>query len=93
MAAAIINLYRKFSSMRKEELERNKAMQEAMIAILRDRIYQSCNYHLTNGYISTTDLEILTPMFTSYEKLGGNGVVKKLKARVDTLKIIVEEAH
>lgn len=93
MAGAIINLYRKLRSMHKEEVEQNKAMRDAMLAILRDRIFQSCNFHIQNKYITTSDLDVLNGLFTSYEKLGGNGVVAKLRVRIDKLEIRVEDIH
>lgn len=70
-----------------------KAVHGAILALLRDRIYQSCQYHLKNKYIMNTDREVLNAMFDEYFAMGGNGVVKHLKAEIDALPTHIADIH
>ena len=46
-------------------------------AILHDRIYGMCLYHLDAGWISLEDLENLSILYKSYTDLNGNGLCEK----------------
>ena len=100
MAALIGILYRKVVALKKEaetrEQERekqNKALCDAMVALMRDRIFQSCRYHLKNGFVTTNDLEVLNALYNSYHALGGDTVATTLVERVNKLKIMIEDIH
>lgn len=73
----------------KKEREREKAVELAkeqemtatmelmkmgLMAMLRDRILQSCNYYIGKGSITALALENITRMHDSYKALGGNGL-------------------
>ena len=49
-----------------------------MLALLRDKIngyyFEKCN---TRGFITPTELEIVTALYDSYHKLGGNGLITR----------------
>lgn len=49
-----------------------------MIALLRDKIngyyFDKCN---EKGFITPTELEVVTALFDSYHKLGGNGLIAR----------------
>ena len=64
-------------------------MQDGILAVLRDRILQSCNYFIAQGKISQLALENITMMHDAYKALGGNGLCDRQfktvnKLRVDT---------
>ena len=64
-------------------------MQDGILAVLRDRILQSCNYFVAQGKISQLALENITMMHDAYKVLGGNGLCDRQfktvnKLRVDT---------
>ena len=48
--------------------------------LLKDRITQSCRYHLRQGYIEPHEMECLLDMYKQYEALGGNSYIH---AKVD----------
>ena len=93
MAGALTALWHRVGANRKEEQKKQVAMEQALLALLRDRIYQACRYHLKNGYITTGDLEVLQGLNECYEHMGGNGTVRKLMQRIAKLEIRIEESH
>ena len=74
------------------EAERDLKMerlQDGILAVLRDRILQSCNYFIAKGKISQLALESISMMHDAYKALGGNGLCDRQfqtvnKLRVDT---------
>ena len=78
---------------KKEDEKQNKALCDAMVALMRDRIFQACRYHLKNGYVTTGDLEVLNALYDSYHTLGGDTIATKLVERVNNLKIMIDELH
>lgn len=68
-------------------------MRLAMVALMRDRIFESCKYHLKNGAITTNDLEVLNALYDSYHALGGDTIATELVKRVNQLKIMIEDIH
>lgn len=100
LAALIALLYRRVVALkkeaearRKEEEKNSKALQDAMVALMRDRIRQSCRYHLRNGFVSTEDLDTLTDLYNAYHALGGNSTTTEVFGRVKALPINIEELH
>ena len=53
------------------------ATTEALQCLLRDRILQSCRYHVEKGWCDTDDKTNIEKMYHVYEKLGGNDVAHK----------------
>lgn len=100
IAALIALLYRRVLALKKQSEERQRqedkqdlAMREAMIALMRDRIFQSCRYHMKNNYINTGDLEVLNALYKSYHDLGGDTIATELVKRVNGLEIRVDNIH
>lgn len=89
----VVALKKEADARRKEEEKNSKALQDAMVALMRDRIFQSCRYHLKNGFVTTGDLEVLNAMYDSYHKLGGDTIATTLVERVNKLKIMIEDIH
>jgi hypothetical protein len=48
-------------------------LEVGVLAILHDRLYQSCSHFINQGYCSLQDRKNLEYMFTAYHGLGGNG--------------------
>lgn len=69
------------------EFNEDKALQDGVLAILHDRIYQSCHHYLKLGYIDTSGLKNLEYLYKSYHALGGNGTGTELYNRAKTLPI------
>lgn len=86
-AGLVAMLWRKMSKIKKE----NEGMHSGLLALLRDRINQSCQYHLERKSITARDREVLDALFQSYFDMGGNGVVKHLKGEIDELPTSFED--
>ena len=82
-------LWKKIAKIKRD----NKGMHNGLLALLRDRINESCQYHLSRKAITARDREVLDAMFESYFDMGGNGVVKHLKAEIDELPTSFDDAH
>jgi hypothetical protein len=59
-------------------LGRYKIIESALLAILHDRLYQTCSYYLERGYAGSEDKRNLEYLYTPYAALGGNGTCKSL---------------
>ena len=64
-------------------------MKMGLMAMLRDRIIQSCRFFIDKGSIDPLILENITKMHDSYKALGGNGLCNRQYAAV--LKLPLEE--
>lgn len=62
-------------------------MQDGILAVLRDRILQSCNYFVAQGKISQLALENIAMMHDAYKALGGNGLCDRQFEAVDKLQV------
>lgn len=78
---------------KKEDEQQNKALCDAMKAIMRDRIRQSCKVHLKNGRVYSDDLDSLIELYGAYHALGGNSTTTEIVNRVKSLPIYIEEQH
>lgn len=57
-----------------ERLARMVLTEEALVAILRDRIIQSCRIFIKQGYITAFERENIERMYNAYHSLGGNDI-------------------
>lgn len=67
---------------------RQRALEEGMVAILRDRIIWAYYHYHDRGSITLQGLENVKGMYAAYKALGGNGIVDKLED--DMLELEVE---
>lgn len=67
-------------------LEMN-AMSYGLLAMLHDKVFQSCMYFLNKGEITCDELENLEYLYNGYSGMGGNGTCETLFKRVQKLKI------
>lgn len=69
-------------------LVREKATNEALRALCRDRILQGYNrYYRQQGGVSTADLESMTKLYDAYHSLGGNGTISAVYDKICSLPI------
>ncbi|MEG2457766.1 MAG: hypothetical protein RSB41_02625 [Bacilli bacterium] len=76
-------LYRKAVS-HKKKIEK---MQEGIQVLLKIRIIDTYTNIIKNEYITYNEKELILEMYKSYKSLGGNGVIKGLIEKIDTLEV------
>lgn len=64
-----------------------KTIKDGLLAIMHDRLYQSCTYYIKQGHIDMGGLKNLEYLYTSYHALGGNGTGTELYNRAKALPI------
>lgn len=64
-----------------------KTIKDGLLAIMHDRLYQSCTYYIKQGYIDMGGLKNLEYLYKSYHALGGNGTGTELYNRAKALPI------
>lgn len=64
-----------------------KTIKDGLLAIMHDRLYQSCTYYIKQGHIDTGGLKNLEYLYKSYHALGGNGTGTELYTRAKALPI------
>lgn len=61
-----------------KEREHTKAVDNGVLALLRDRIIERYNHYMEKEYIPIYGMENVLDMYEAYHALGGNGTVTKL---------------
>ncbi len=61
-----------------ERLARMVLSEEALVAILRDRIIQSCRFFIKRGSIPAFERESIERMYNAYHSLGGNDIASDI---------------
>ena len=64
-----------------------KALWQAVLALLNDRIYTECYHFLGLGHITPDGLRNLTYLYKTYHTMGGNGTGTELYNRAKALPI------
>lgn len=77
----------KFKASKKEEIN----IKNGVLALLHDRLYQACSYHIQNKCISPSEMRNLEKMYKAYKSLGGNGTIKEMYERCMQLKICFDK--
>ncbi len=75
----------------KSEVSEQAKIKAGVLAILHDRLYQSCQFFVKQGFIIPGDLTNLGNLFDSYSGLGGNGTITELYNRVKKLPLNKKE--
>ena len=65
-------------SLKKTEYSLLKA---GMLALLHDRLYESCSFYIKQGWCGLNDRHNLECMYKPYKALGGNGTGENLYTR------------
>lgn len=71
----------------KREIKEQALIKAGMLAILHDRLYQACRYHIQQGFCTVSELKNTEYLYKSYHILGGNGTGTELFERVKRLPI------
>ena len=74
-----------------ETNERFKVLENAMISLQHDRLYQLTEMYIMRGYVTLDELDNLEYIFKSYRELGGNGSGERRYQLVQKLPIINEK--
>ena len=61
-----------------ERLARMCLTEEALVAILRDRIIQSCRFFIKQGSVPAFERESIERMYNAYHGLGGNDIASDI---------------
>ena len=81
---------RRLKEKKKEETEnRERAMQQGMMLLLRVQLIEIHDQYLRdgNGVIPPEAYDTFTEMYEAYSALGGNGMVKHMKESIDKLRL------
>ena len=87
LGAAVGFLWKKLMDMVKEQ----KHLHDGVLAMLHDRLYQSCTYYIKMGSIDTDGLDNVGIIYDAYHGLKGNGTGTNLYKRVCVLPIKEED--
>lgn len=66
------------STKMKNHNKKDKAIEEGLVALLRNELVRRYREYEQKGEMSILDKENVEDMFKQYENLGGNGTVKKM---------------
>lgn len=61
------------------------AIEEGLVALLHDRIYELSKFYIKSGHITFSEFDNLTYLYKPYEKLGGNSNAPDLYAKCKDL--------
>lgn len=75
-----------YSKQKKQEAEQ-KAIKDGVVALLHDRLFQTCSTALTKGRIKVDEMDNINYLYKPYVILGGNGTGKQLFEQVKQLPI------
>lgn len=90
---AVKKLYDRVKKEQSKEREEQALLKEGVLALLHDRIYQACQYHIQQREISVQDLNNLEYLYKGYSSLGGNGTGEELYKRCKVLPLIASESE
>jgi hypothetical protein len=69
----------------RREVREQATLKAGVLALLHDRLYQTCRSCIHRGTISLDELENLEHLYKGYRDLGGNGACAALYHRVERL--------
>lgn len=87
IVAALTAYYRRLARAVKGRLVEHATVKEGVLALLHDRLYQSCRFYLEQGWCCVNDLKNVEHLYNAYHDLGGNGTGTELYNRVKSLPI------
>ena len=80
-------LSHKMKTMIEEQRNESRITNEAMIAILHNKIYKNGIDYIANECISVGDLDDLEKLYKPYNEMGGNGTAKVIMENVRKLDV------
>lgn len=69
------------------KFKKHEALEEGVLAMLHDRLFQSGMYFINKGEITVSELKNIEKMYKAYHKLGGNGTGTEIWERVKELEL------
>ena len=75
VAAMMVAGYQRVSKHMRHAQKKDRALDDGMRALLRDRIISACDHYLENGFAPVYARENITSMYDAYHSLGGDGIV------------------
>lgn len=87
LLAVVKNLIDENKKMRDEKHNKERAMQDGMMCLLRIQLIEYHDKYMNSGDIPTYVYDNFDEMFKAYETLGGNGMVKHMKESIDKLRV------
>jgi hypothetical protein len=81
---------RSLSKKLKQRQTEQEALKSGVVALLHDRLYQGCRYHISQGIITEDELKNMEYLYNGYHALGGNGTGTELYQRVKKLPLKVD---
>lgn len=87
VVAGLTACYRSLAKRMKQKDEKEKALEDGVLALLHDRLYQACQYYIEKGFIDTAGLKNTEYLYRAYHALGGNGTGTELYNRAKALPI------
>lgn len=66
-------------------------IEQGVLALLYDRLFQACKHHLSCNCISPAELRNLEKMYTAYQALGGNGQIEQMYTASKNLRICFDD--
>lgn len=73
----------------KAETKKNKALNNAVQSLLRDRLIEKYRQFKSKGQMTILDKENIDHLYTEYRNLGGNGTVEELYEDMEDIEIKV----
>ena len=75
VAAMMVAGYQRVSKHMRHAQKKDRALDDGMRALLRDRIISACDHYFEKGYAPVYARENITSMYDAYHSLGGDGIV------------------
>lgn len=92
IAGYILTKLKKDKEKSEKDEEKDRIMQNAVQALLRDRLIEKYRTFKSKGEMTILDKENIEHLFQEYTNLGGNGTVRELYQDLDNIKIkIIKE--
>ena len=85
VVAVIAAGYKRLSKRIKTDQVKDKALDNGMRALLRDRIIQACDHYFEKGFLPLYARENIQSMYDAYHGLGGDGIITDMVKRVMAL--------
>ena len=87
LLSIVKNLMDENKKLRKEREDKNAAMQDGVMTLLKIQLIEYHEKYMSSGDIPSYVYENFDEMYTVYETLGGNGMVKHMKESIDKLRV------
>ena len=81
------NLLDENKKLKLEKEEKEKAVQDGMMILLKIQLIEYHDKYMRSGDIPSYVYENFDEMYKAYDKLGGNGMVKHMKESIDKLRV------